>query len=83
MLNRFRVILNDIYDGFRSQPGRVTISAIAITIGMAILTALILILEGLNERSEKVTSQLGADVIAIAGTEDNQATTQLNQNHEK
>ena len=61
----------DIAEGVRSRPGRFGLALFAMTIGMSVLTTLIAVLSGLEQRSAALSEQLGTDVIAIlpAGTE--------------
>jgi len=60
-----RALLCDVWDGIRSQPARAGLSFIAIAIGSAALTILVAVLEGLDEKAQRMVQQLGADVIAI------------------
>ena len=55
----------DIREGIRSRPGRFGLSLFAMTIGMAVLTALIALLSGLEARSQQLSEELGTNVIAI------------------
>ena len=60
-----RSTARDIWDGIRSQPGRIGLSALAIAIGVASLTMLIGMLEGLRTKSQLMVQELGANVVAI------------------
>jgi len=75
--------LRDVWDGARSQPGRVGIACLAIALGMAVLTILISIMGGLKEKSARITSELGADVVAIVQNKDqgNKAASSLLEKH--
>ncbi len=55
----------DIREGIKSRPGRFGLSLFAMTIGMAVLTALIALLLGLEARSQQLSEELGTNVIAI------------------
>lgn len=55
----------DVWDGIRTQPGRVGLSFMAIAIGIASLTVLIAILSGLGEKSRQVVKELGVNVVGI------------------
>lgn len=55
----------DIAEGVRSRPGRFGLALFAMTIGMAVLTTLIAVLSGLEQRSAALSQQLGTDVIAV------------------
>lgn len=55
----------DIKEGIKSRPGRFALSLFAMSIGMAVLTALIALLTGLEARSQQLSEQLGTNVIAI------------------
>lgn len=58
-------LLEDILEEVRSRPGRFALSLFAMSIGMAILTALIALLGGLEDRSRDLSRQLGTNVVAI------------------
>jgi len=60
-----RSTLRDVWDGIRAQPGRIGLSLLAIAIGVASLTMLIGILEGLRTKSQLMVQELGANVVAI------------------
>ncbi len=57
--------LKDVTDGIRAQPARFTLSLFAITIGIIALTLLVSVLNGLQERSEQLLEDLGANVVAV------------------
>lgn len=61
----FTPLLQDIWEGVRSRPGRFGLSLFAMSIGMAVLTTLIALLGGLESRSEALSAQLGTNVIAV------------------
>ncbi|MEI6972103.1 MAG: ABC transporter permease [bacterium] len=71
-----RSTLRDVWDGIRSQPGRIGLSMLAIAIGVASLTMLIGILEGLRTKSELMVQELGANVLAVLQPSDNQTRDQ-------
>jgi ABC-type antimicrobial peptide transport system permease subunit len=76
--------LRDIFDGLRSQPGRVGLSALAIAVGIVALTVLLAVLGGLRARAERMIQELGVNVIALAYTEpadDKQARQPLHARH--
>lgn len=60
-----QLLLGDIFGEMRSRPGRFALSLFAMSIGMAILTALIALLGGLEDRSRDLSRQLGTNVVAI------------------
>lgn len=62
---RLPPLLQDIHEGVRSRPGRFGLALFAMTIGMAVLTLLIALLSGLEQRSRQLSNQLGTNVIAI------------------
>ena len=70
MKNGITMTLRDVWDGIRSQPGRVGIACLAIALGMAVLTILISIMGGLKEKSARITNELGANVVAIIQNND-------------
>lgn len=57
--------LRDIWDGIRTQPGRVGLALLAISIGVSSLTVLVAVLSGLREKSRQIVQELGVNVIAI------------------
>jgi len=58
-------LAKDIAEGVRGRPGRFGLALFAMTIGMAVLSTLIALLYGLQERSEALSAQLGTNVIAV------------------
>lgn len=66
-------LVQDILEGVRSRPGRFGLALFAMTIGMAVLTLLIALLGGLEQRSEALSNQLGTNVIAILSETNAQA----------
>lgn len=58
-------LAQDIREGIKSRPGRFGLSLFAMSIGMAVLTALIALLSGLEVRSQQLSAELGTNVIAI------------------
>lgn len=65
MRSRLASALRDVWDGIRTQPGRVGLSFMAIAIGIAALTILIAILGGLEEKSDQIIKELGVNVVGI------------------
>jgi putative ABC transport system permease protein len=63
-------LTSDIAEGVRGRPGRFVLALFAMTIGMAVLTLLIALLGGLEQRSQALSAQLGTDVIAILPASD-------------
>ena len=57
--------LRDVWDGIRTQPGRVGLSFLAIGVGIASLSILMAVLGGLWERSQQIVQELGVNVIGI------------------
>ena len=55
----------DVWDGIRARPASVALSFSAIAIGMASLTFLIAVLDGLREESREIVSELGVNVVGI------------------
>jgi putative ABC transport system permease protein len=62
---RLRASIRDVWDGIRTQPGRVGLSFMAITIGIASLTVLIAVLGGLRTKSHQIVKELGVNVLGI------------------
>jgi len=62
---RYSALLRDLFDGFRSQPGRLGLSFFAVMIGIIALTVLLAILGGLRQRARVMVGELGGNVIAI------------------
>lgn len=60
-----RRLLADIGEGFRGSPGRIALSLTALSVGMIALTLLLAVMAGLRERAQRMTAELGANVIAI------------------
>jgi len=83
MKNRWIFILRDIWDGIRTQPGRIGLALLAIAIGVSSLTILVAVLGGLKEKSRQIIQELGVNVIAIIqekGDSQN-ITSQLEEYH--
>ena len=57
--------LRDILDGIRTQPGRIGLSFLAILVGIIALTILLSVLGGLEERSQRIVQEFGANVFGI------------------
>jgi len=57
--------MEDVWDGIRSQPGRTSLSFLAIAIGTIALTILLAALFGLREKAHHLVEELGANVAAI------------------
>jgi len=57
--------LRDLWEGARSEPGRVGLSFLAVAIGFAALTLLLAVLDGLRGRAQELVRELGANVIAV------------------
>ena len=57
--------LQDVWVGGRSQPGRVGLSFLAISVGITALTLLLAVLGGLEERSQRIVRDLGVNVFAV------------------
>lgn len=55
----------DLWEGARSEPGRVGLSFLAVAIGFAALTLLLAVLDGLRGRAQELVRELGANVIAV------------------
>lgn len=68
MTGRRLLILEDIWEGFRSQPGRMGLSIMTMAIGLSSLVVLIAILGGLKEKSRRVLNELGVNVAGIFQT---------------
>jgi len=65
MKNRLGSTFRDVRDGIRTQPSRMGLSFLAITIGIASLTVLIVVLGGLKEKSRQIVKELGVNVVGI------------------
>ena len=55
----------DIRDGLRSRSGRTALTFLAMVIGFATLSILLMVLGGLAEKSEQIVKELGINVAAI------------------
>ena len=55
----------DLWDGMRTQPGRIGLSLFAIAIGMLALTLMVTMTSGLERRSSRIIRELGVNVIAL------------------
>ncbi|MBN1669526.1 MAG: ABC transporter permease [Kiritimatiellae bacterium] len=58
-------LLCDLWDGVRTQPGRVGLSLLAIAVGITALTVLLAVLGGLQERARRIVQELGVNVFGI------------------
>ena len=65
MNRRLSSHLRDVWEGLRSQPGRVGLAFAAIAIGMSSLVVLCAILTGLQERSRGIVEDFGVNVLGI------------------
>ncbi len=65
MTTGFTDTLQDVWEGVRSQRGRVGLSFLAISVGITALTLLLAVLGGLEERSRRIVRDLGVNVFAI------------------
>lgn len=63
--DRLRATLRDIRDGLRSRAGRTALTFFAMIIGFASLTALLAVLGGLEEKSQRMVKELGINVVGI------------------
>ena len=61
----WNLLVRDIWDSIRSQPGRVGLSFLAVLIGIASLTVLLAILGGLQQRARALVGELGGNVMAV------------------
>lgn len=61
--------MRDVWEGVRSQPGRVGLSFLAISVGITALTLLLAVLGGLEERSQRIVRDLGVNVFALTQPE--------------
>lgn len=57
--------LRDVWESIRTQPGRVGLSFLAVSIGILALTFLLAVTGGLRERARTLVQELGAHVVAI------------------
>jgi len=60
-----RAMIEDIWEGIRSQPGRTALSFFAVAIGMTALTVLLAVLGGLQQKSRLLIQDLGGEVFAV------------------
>lgn len=58
-------LLRDIAEGVRGGPSRIALALAALSVGMVSLTLLLAVMAGLRERAARLTSELGANVVAI------------------
>jgi putative ABC transport system permease protein len=67
-------MIRDLWDGMRSQPGRILLAFLAISIGVMSLTLLTASLLGLQHKSRLIVRELGADTVVLlpVGQEDRQ-----------
>ncbi len=61
----WNLLIRDIWDSVKAQPGRVGLSFLAVLIGIASLTVLLAILGGLQERARALLGELGGNVVAV------------------
>jgi putative ABC transport system permease protein len=76
----------DIWDGMRSQPGRIGLSFLAILVGITALTILLAVLGGLEDRSRRIVQELGVNVFGItqaACEENGKVVNRLEKKHVK
>lgn len=73
--------LKDVTDGVRAQSARFTLSLLAITIGIIALTLLISVLNALQDRSEQLLQELGANVVAVISDSPATASEGLSLRH--
>jgi putative ABC transport system permease protein len=73
--------LKDVTDGIRAQSARFTLSLLAITIGIIALTLLISVLNALQDRSEQLLQELGANVVAVISDSPATASEGLSLRH--
>ena len=84
MIWRTVATLSDVWDGICSQPGRVLISFITIVVGIASLTGLFAVLNGLQGKTQKLEMELGLNVLGILYQGEPRAKTGvLNERHVK
>ena len=57
--------LHDLRDSFRTQPGRVGLSILAIAMGIFSLCLLLAMLGGLENRSQRMIRELGLHVVGV------------------
>jgi len=83
MKNRLGSTFHDVRDGIRTQPSRMGLSFLAITIGIASLTVLIAVLGGLREKSRQIVKELGVNVVGILqpGKADQDVRASLQERH--
>lgn len=55
----------DLWEGVRSEPGRVGLAFLAVAIGFTALTLLLAVLDGLQARAQELVRELGANVMAV------------------
>jgi len=60
-----RALLQDLWESVRSEPGRVGLSFLAVTLGTVALVALMSVLGSLRERARQIVEELGAQVVAV------------------
>lgn len=77
------LILRDLWDGMRTQPGKVGLSYLAMVIGISTLIVLMALLGGLKERSRRILNELGVNVIGLfqAGATDRAKSAGLEERH--
>lgn len=60
-----KALLQDLWESMRSEPGRVGLSFLAVTLGTVALVALLSVLGNLSDRARQVVDALGANVFAV------------------
>ena len=64
--------LRDIRDGLLSQPGRLSLSMLAIVLGVAVLAVLLSLVGGIQQKAGSIVQEMGVDVLAVLPTSDDQ-----------
>lgn len=80
-MSQLKQTLKDVTDGIRAQSARFILSLLAITIGIISLTLLISVLNALQDRSEQLLEELGANVIAVLNDSPATASEGLSLRH--
>ena len=62
--------VRDIWEGMRSQPGRVGLSFFSIAVGMAALTALLSVVGGIRRQVQVAIGELGVNVFGVVAAAD-------------
>ena len=58
-------LARDVLDGMRARPGRILLAFGAIAAGVSALVGVTAVLEGLGDQARRMSSELGADVVAV------------------